>query len=131
MILLLVFLSLYIGINIRVSIVLGVIEALLLLAFTLVKFNKKTTLIMMCTTLVGIMVPHLLSLSSIRSATKVEYKGMVAEVRENYFIFSSNLEKFYIYTPYHPYEVGDILVINGDKVELDFNHLESEFDFGK
>ena len=86
---------------------------------------------MMCTTLVGIIGPHLLSLSTVRSTTKTEYKGMVAEVRENYFIFSSNLEKFYIYTPYHPYEVGDILVINGDKEELDFNHLESEFDFGK
>ena len=54
---------------------------------------------------------------------------MVVEVKDNYFVFSSSLEKMYVYEPDHPHEIGDILCIVGYKKELDFVHLESEFDF--
>ncbi len=54
---------------------------------------------------------------------------MVVEVKDNYFVFSSSLEKMYVYEQDHSHEIGDILHIVGYKKELAFNHLESEFDF--
>ena len=60
---------------------------------------------------------------------KSEYCGIVEEVKENYFIFNSTFEKLYVYQKEHHYEIGDILVIKGNKVALDFETLESSFDF--
>lgn len=57
------------------------------------------------------------------------YQGMVIESKDNYFIFSSSLEKLYVYEANHNHEVGDVLSISGTKKELDFVTLESEFDF--
>ena len=54
---------------------------------------------------------------------------MVVEVKDNYYVFSSSLEKMYIYEPNHSHEIGDVLLISGEKKELDFVTLESEFDF--
>ena len=61
--------------------------------------------------------------------TNETYTGIVYEVKDNYFIAESSLEKFYISQKEHPYEVGDILLIDGIKQELSFNVIESGFDF--
>ena len=124
MTLLLLFLSLYIGINIRFSIVLGIVELLILLAFTFFKIKKKTALVLLFISLAGV------GLSFIRpSFNKERYEGVITEVRENYFIFSSSLEKLYVSEPNNYREIGDIVSIKGNKKELDFATLESEFDF--
>lgn len=60
---------------------------------------------------------------------KSEYNGVVEEVKENYFIFNSTLEKLYVYQKDHPYEIGDFLAIKGNKVPLEFTTLESNFNF--
>ena len=60
---------------------------------------------------------------------KERYQGVVIEVKDNYYIFSSTFEKIYVYEPNHDREIGDVLLINGDKEPLDFKVLESEFDF--
>jgi len=118
------FLSLYIGINIRVSIILGIIEALILLGFIFYRFSLKLALVSLGTILIGV------SLSFIRpNFVKDEYKCLVTEVKENYFIVSSTFEKMYVSYKNQPYEVGDILCIKGTKKELDFAIIESGFDF--
>ena len=60
---------------------------------------------------------------------KETYNGVVIESKDNYYIFSSTLMKFYIYNKGNQYEVGDILSIKGKKKELSFTMIESSFDF--
>ena len=116
--------SLFIGINIRLSIALGIIELLVLLIFIFFRFSKKTAIIALIFASVGV------GLSFMRpSFAKSEYVGVVREVKENYFIFNSSLENFYIYQKDHHYEIGDILSIDGDKSTVESNAIESSFDF--
>ncbi len=124
MIVLILFLSLFIGINIRYSFIVGIIELILLLIFVFFRFKKKVLLLSSIFILSGV------GLSYIRfDFNKESYQGMVVEVKDNYYVFSSSLEKMYIYEPNHSHEIGDVLLISGEKKELDFATLESEFDF--
>lgn len=125
MTLLFLLLSLIIGINLRFSIVAGIIETVLILFFSLKRFSKKHFLIFASTILIGF------GVSFIRpSFNKSEYKCFIIEVKENYFIASSSFEKLYVYEKNNEREIGDIVSIKGIKKELSFTHLESEFDFG-
>ncbi len=121
---LVLFVLLYLGINVRVSIVLGVIELVIVLVFAFYRFGKKIFIAGMISCLVGV------GLSFIRPQfNKSEYSGIVEEVKENYFIFNSTFEKLYVYQKEHSFEIGDILVIKGNKVPLDFEIIESSFNF--
>lgn len=60
---------------------------------------------------------------------KSYYRGIVYEVKENYFLFNSTGERFYVYEKNNQREVGDILEITGEKESLDFVTLESSFNF--
>ena len=121
--LLLLFLSLYIGINIRFSIVTGIVEFLVICSLIIFKLkNVKLALSCLLPLSLGV------GLSFIRpSYYSPSYSGVVLETKENYFIFSSKLEKFYVAQKEHEYEIGDYLLITGEKKELDFISLESEF----
>ncbi len=122
--LLVLFVLLYLGINVRASLILGIIELVIVLAFAFYRFNKKIFIAGMISCLIGV------GLSFIRPQfDKSEYSGIVEEVKENYFIFNSTFEKLYIYEKEHPFEIGDILVIKGNKVSLDFETIESSFNF--
>lgn len=124
MTLLILFVSLFIGINLRFSIVFGLIETILWILFIIYRFGKKSSIIPLIFVLIGV------SFSFINpSFQKETYKSVVIEVKENYFIASSTFEKLYVYEKEHGYEIGDILDIRGEKVQLDFVSLESEFDF--
>ena len=124
MILLFYFLSLFIGINIRFSIILGIIEIIALLVFVFFRFGKKPALISLFVSLLGV------GLSFFRlNFNKETYISVVVESKSNYFIASSTFEKFYIYQKDNQYEIGDILSIKGYKTELEFTTLESDFDF--
>ena len=118
------FLALFIGINIRYTIALGIIELVILLLFVLWRLGKKAMITIIVASLIGV------GLSFIRpSFHKEAYQAVVIESKENYFITSSSLEKFYIYQREHNYEIGDILYLKGEKEELDFSTIESSFDF--
>ena len=124
MILFVFFLSLFVGINIRVSLIAGLIELVLLLAFILYRFGRKIVLISLGISLVGV------GLSFIRpSFTKETYLSVVVESKNNYFIASSTFEKFYVYQKNNSFEIGDIISLKGQKQELNFDVLESGFDF--
>ena len=124
MITIILFLALFIGINIRENIIVSLIGLVLLLTFTFFKRGKKITFLSIVISLMGV------GLSFIRPTfIKERYQGVVIEVKDNYYIFSSTFEKIYVYEPNHDREIGDVLLINGDKEPLDFKVLESEFDF--
>lgn len=59
------------------------------------------------------------------------YHGIVIESKDNYYLFSCGLEKFYIYEKNNDCEVGDVLKISGEKQIIDFEVLESSFDFNE
>ena len=124
MILFTLFLSLYIGINLKTCIILGIIESAAIIFFSFYRFNKRVGIVATITLLVGV------GISFIKpSYQKNEYQALVIEVRENYYIASSGLERLYIYEKAHPHEIGDIVVLKGSKTELDFSTTESSFDF--
>lgn len=59
------------------------------------------------------------------------HNGIVFKTSENYFIFFSNGNLFYVYDKNTLKEVGDILTIEGEIQKLSFNSYEGEFDFKK
>ncbi len=124
MILLTLFLSLYVGICFKSSIILGVIETILILIFLLYKKRRIPLLISITLFGLGIGVSHIKF-----SHNKSVYNALVVEVKSNYYIVSSGLEKLYVYEPSHYREIGDYLSITASKEELDMSILESEFDF--
>lgn len=124
MTLLVVFLSLLVGVNVRFSLIPGIVESLLIVGFCWRRFSKKTSGIMLGVILLG------LGLSFIQPKfNKKEYRALVVEVKENYFIASSSFEKLYVYEKNNEREIGDIVLLKGEKQGLSFTTLESEFDF--
>ena len=118
------FLALFIGINIRYAIALGIIELIALLIFVFYRVGKKIAVIALGAFLIGV------GLSFIRpSFNKEAYLSVVTETKNNYFIADSTLERFYVYQKDNTYEIGDIVSLKGKKEELDFTTLESDFDF--
>ena len=61
----------------------------------------------------------------------ISRQGIVYEVKENYYLFNSSGERFYIYEKNNTREVGDILDIQGEKKKLEFEVLESSFNFNE
>lgn len=127
MILLYLFISLFIGINIRVNIVLGLIEALILLALFVYRFRDKKVLLVLFSLGVGI------GLSFIEPSYSYDKSKsfIVTEVKENYYIVSHFYERLYVSEYEHTHEVGDILLIKGEKIDFNFTKYESSFDFAE
>ena len=122
---LLLFFSLFIGTRIRYSIIAGIVELAVLVLLLLLKFrNKKFITLSFIFASIGV------GLSFIRpSYNRSELTGVVITSKDNYFLISSRLERLYVSERDNQYEVGDILTLYGEKRELSFTSLESEFDF--
>ena len=124
MTLFIIFLALYVGINFRIIYVLGAIEGLFLIGFSFFRFNKRVGIITLISFATGI------GLSFIRpNINRNTYQSLVVEVRENYYIVNCGLERLYIYEKNNNREIGDILSIEGEKLDFDFAMTESSFDF--
>ena len=74
--------------------------------------------------LIGIILTHV----SI-SYPKSEYEGVIYQTSENYFLLNSRGERLYVAYKNHPYDIGDIVSIKGEKKALSFTTIESSFDF--
>lgn len=124
MILLIIFISLFLGLNLRYYLLpLGII-IILFLIFIFIRFKKKAALVSLIFLTLGI------GVSFIRfSFSSYKFDGFVIESKENYFILSNGLERFYVYEKENDREIGDYLEIRGKKSKLDFEVLESSFDF--
>ena len=60
---------------------------------------------------------------------KESYSGIVIDSHPNYFLILSGGERLYSYNKNNEYEIGDYLKITGQKEDLSFTRLESQFDF--
>lgn len=127
-ILLLVF-SLVLGLYFqRINIVISIIIAVSYLIYLFWRFGKKIFFLSLITLMTGIKIPNI-SFQSPKDQT--DYGGLVIHASDNYIIFESKLTKYYVYSEDNDFEVGDYLVINGNKENLKITTYESRFDFKK
>lgn len=124
MLILLVFLAIFVGLNVRYSPIVFAILGLILILLVWKKRNKKIALFVIGLISLSVGVSFI-NFSFVRD----EYSGMVIDAKDNYYLFSSKLEKLYVYDKEHKYEIGDFLTLEGEKSELSFTMLESDFDF--
>ena len=121
---LLIFVSLLIGLNLRYGLLIWGALTLAILLTLIIKKRSILYFVHIIPLLVGVGVSfiHL-------DFNKTTYNGLVIESKTNYFLFSSSFEKFYVYNKNNSYEIGDCLSISGNKSDLNFVTLESQFDF--
>ena len=124
MILFLLFISFCLGLTLKNSFVVFGVISIIFFFFVFKRFNKVILLFTLGVYAFSV------GFSFINfSFQKKSYSGLVYETKENYFLINSSLEKLYVYSKGHSYEVGDFLTIEGEKQDLKFNTLESSFDF--
>lgn len=124
MIIFLIFLSICLGLSLRFNFLYLIVPLIIFLIFILLRFKKLKFLVCLFTFALGVGVSYIQF-----SFNQETYEGIVVEAKDNYFIFSSKLERMYVSSYNHSYEAGDILKIKGTKSDLSFTRLESEFDF--
>lgn len=125
MILLIILISLVLGLHIKYYALYLILPIIGLFIFLITRKRKILNIGAMLVSLgLGIGLSYINT-----SFNKDNYKGIVVEAKDNYFIFSSTLEKLYISYYDNPYVVGDYLSVKGEKKDLDFTMIESDFDF--
>ena len=111
----------------RNNIAFSIIISLLYLLFIFFRFNKRYLALISIVFIGGIMISNL----NLSYNNKDDiYSGMVVEVKENYFIFLSHYEKFYVYEENTDKEFGDYLTISSKPSVYKYTSYESQFDFG-
>lgn len=109
----------------RNNIVISILICLIYFGFVLWRFGKKKFIVLASFFVIGIFIPII----PFPVNEGPEYKGYVIDARDNYYIFQSKFEKYYVYSKENEFEVGDKLVLNGKTQNLKFNTYESQFDF--
>ena len=109
----------------RNNIVISILICLIYFGFVLWRFGKKKFIVFASFFVIGIFIPKI----PLPVNEGPEYKGYVIDARDNYYIFQSKFEKYYVYSKENEFEVGDKLVLNGKTQNLKFNTYESQFDF--
>ena len=125
MILLLIFLSLWLGLALSSAFIGLSITALVFLLFIYKRFRLKTFIVCFFSFAFGVAFSYLHIIYSPKST----YKGFVYTAKENYFLFNSGGERLYVSMKNHTYDIGDFLTINGTREDLSFTTIESSFDF--
>ncbi len=126
MIIVCLFFSLWIGLVLRYYPFIFIPLAAVLFIYLLKKYHKKVALISLSILSLGVGYSFI---DFNLTPTDNTYSGVVIESKDNYFIFYTGLERLYVTNYDNTYEVGDILSIRGEKDDIHFISLESEFDF--
>ena len=110
----------------RNNLALSIIISLVYVVFIFVRFSKKRAMFFLLVFIGGAFIGHLNIEYTSQDNT---YQGMVVEVKENYFIFQSHFEKYYVYDENSDKEIGDFLTITSKVSDLKFTTYESQFNF--
>ena len=110
----------------RNNIALSIIISLIYLIFIFIRFNKRFALVLLMVFIGGALLGNL---RIEYNNNEDSYQGMVVDVKENYFLFQSHFEKFYVYEKDCDKEVGDFLTIHSKISEFKSTSYESQFDF--
>ena len=121
-------LSLVIGLYFgRDNIVISILISIAYLAFVLWRFGKKRFLIVIAFFGIGVLLPRV----TFASNNGPDYVGTVIDARDNYYLFQSKFERYYVSSKDNDFEIGDRLVLKGEVKDLKLTSFESRFDFKK
>lgn len=127
MTLLLAIISLVLGLYfLRINIVISVIIVTIFFLYIIFRYKDKRILIFIGTFAIGLTMP-LIPLET--NPNNNIYVGVVVESKDNYYLFQSGFEKFYVYEKENKREIGDFLEINSKPYEIRQTTYESQFSF--
>ena len=109
----------------RNNIVISIIVSLAYLLFVLWRFGKKRFAVCLALFGVGVLIPRI----PLPSNNGPSFSGIVIDVRDNYYIFQSKFERYYVYSAENDFEIGDKLTLNGNVHDVKFETFESQFNF--
>ena len=109
----------------RNNIVISILISLAYFAFVFYRFGKKKFIVVLAFFGLGILIPVI----PLSNNTGPTYGGIVIDVRDNYYIFQSKFERYYIYSEENDLNIGDRLNILGKSEPLKITTYESRFDF--
>ena len=110
----------------RNNLALSIIISLIYLIFIFFRFSKKFAAVLLLVFIGGCFLGHL---NIEYNSNENSYQGMVVEVKENYFLFQSHFEKYYVYEKNTDKEVGDFLTIVSKPETFKATTYESQFNF--
>lgn len=123
----LIFVSFILGlIFFKGNIFVNIICIILFITYLIYRFRNKKVFYCLAVLTLGIFISKI-DLSY--NADNNQYLGIVIESKENYFIFQSRFEKFYVYEENSEREIGDCLLIESKAYTLESTSYESRFDF--
>lgn len=120
----LLFIGFYLGATISKFTIVNIIVFLIFVYKN--KAKKKNLLCFVICFILGIIIYSLISYLSLNLNI-----GIVVSSKNNYIIFQTVFKKYYVYIENNPYEVFDILKIEGEITALNFTTYESQFDFNQ
>lgn len=127
MIILLSFIAFFLGLRLLHSLmIVFAIFSIIFLVFVLLRYKRKAFIIAFISICAGIGVS---CLSYIKNSSLDTFEGIVTESHENYYIFTSKMEKFYVYEEGNSAEKFDIYIIYGNANALNIPCAESQFNF--
>ena len=109
----------------RNSIVISILITLAYFVFILYRFGKKKFLVVIVFFGLGVLVPRI----TFKPNSGPDYGGIVIDARDNYYLFQSKFERYYLYSEENDFEIGDKLVLKGEVKDLKITTYESRFDF--
>lgn len=124
MIALQIFIIICLGLSIKFYPLIGIPSVLIYLGYIFYRHGKKAFFVALGISAFSVAIPFIEF-----DIKKNEYVGIVIETKDNYFILNDGLERYYVNEYDNEFELGDILRIKGKKEKLEFDRLESEFDF--
>lgn len=117
------FVYFYLGLTIKKHIILNIILGLLFYFFKIRKLKIKDQILILFFFILGIILIILSNLNLISNYM------IVIKSRDNYFIGKSLFNNYYVKYENNPYNVFDVLKIEGKIDDYKFNFYESQFDF--
>ncbi len=109
----------------RNNIVISILISIAYLAFVLWRFGKKRFLIVAAVFGIGVLIPRV----TFKPNNGPDYGGIVIDARDNYYLFQSKFERYYVYSEDNDFEIGDRLVLKAKVCDLKVTTYESQFDF--
>ena len=109
----------------RNNLVISILISIAYLAFILWRFGKKKFLIVAALFGIGVLIPRV----TFKPNSGPDYGGIVIDARDNYYLFQSKFERYYVYSKDNDFEIGDRLVLKAETQPLKITSYESQFDF--
>ena len=109
----------------RNNLIISILISIAYLAFILWRFGKKKFLIVAALFGIGVLLPRV----TFKPNSGPDYGGIVIDARDNYYLFQSKFERYYVYSKDNDFEIGDRLILKADVTSLKSTSYESQFDF--